>query len=148
MTLLIAAAPCRCMLIPNFLNPNPPMTSKRKAPTGQSSGSLSDFFQNFVIAWKLMRDGRVSPLLRFGVPILALVYVLFPIDVIPDVIPGLGQLDDIGIVLLALQMLVQFVSPDIVDDYRSGVGQARDDAASEASQDDDDVVEADYRVVE
>ncbi len=95
-----------------------------------------------------MRDSRVSPLVRFGVPILALVYVLFPIDVIPDVIPGLGQIDDIGVVLLALQMLVQFVSSDIVDDYRSGVGQAGDDAASKASQDDDDVVEADYRVVE
>ncbi|NOX62111.1 MAG: DUF1232 domain-containing protein [Chloroflexi bacterium] len=123
------------------------MSSKQKTTTGRTSGSPAEFFQNFVIAWKLMRDGRVNPLLRFGIPLLALIYVLFPIDVIPDIIPGLGQIDDIGVILLALQMLVQFVSPDIVDGYRSDARPSRDDAATGQSKD-DDVVDADYRVVE
>lgn len=95
-----------------------------------------------------MRDGRVNPFLRFGIPILALIYVLFPIDVIPDMIPGLGQIDDLGIVILLFQMLVKLASPDIVGDYRSDVGQTQDGASRAQHKDDDDVVDADYHVVE
>lgn len=42
-------------------------------------------------------------------PALALVYIISPLDVLPDWIPGIGALDDIGILALALPLLMKEV---------------------------------------
>lgn len=41
-----------------------------------------------------------------AIAIAALLYVVSPIDAIPDIIPGLGLIDDAGIVGLAIKMLM------------------------------------------
>lgn len=53
----------------------------------------------------LMRDSRVSRLDRLFV-IGALAYVISPLDFIPDFIPFFGEVDDIFLVILALQRLL------------------------------------------
>lgn len=55
-------------------------------------------------AVKLVQEaqkGSLKSLRSIVYYILALVYILSPVDFIPDAIPGLGQLDD-GAVLLAV----------------------------------------------
>ena len=51
-----------------------------------------------------------------AVAIAALLYVVSPIDAIPDVIPVLGLTDDVGIVSLAIKLLMDEIkkreSPD------------------------------------
>jgi uncharacterized membrane protein YkvA (DUF1232 family) len=54
------------------------------------------------LALRLLREPRV-PVLAKGVPVLALAYILSPLDFLPDVFPLLGQLDDLGIAVIALQ---------------------------------------------
>ena len=49
------------------------------------------------LAWHLFRDPRVPTLAKF-IPVLALLYVLLPIDIIPDWLPVIGGVDDIAIV--------------------------------------------------
>lgn len=43
------------------------------------------------------------------VPALALVYVLSPIDIIPDFVPFVGALDDLAILAFAIPMLMKEV---------------------------------------
>ncbi|MCO6451359.1 MAG: DUF1232 domain-containing protein [Caldilineales bacterium] len=119
------------------------MSNNPKTGSADHSSLLKDLFDNMGLAWSLIRDKRVSPWLRFGVPALAMAYVLFPVDLLPDVFPGLGQIDDLAAIVLALQFIVKTVSPEIVDEYRTRKGKQAGPAG-----DDGDYVDGAYRVVE
>jgi uncharacterized membrane protein YkvA (DUF1232 family) len=62
---------------------------------------------------RLMTDRRVPCLPRLIVPLLAL-YLLSPIDLIPDFIPVIGQLDDLLVVLAAAWAFTKLAPPGIV----------------------------------
>jgi uncharacterized membrane protein YkvA (DUF1232 family) len=69
------------------------------------------------LTWKLYRDPRVSPLLKRAISIGAIAYVLSPVDVIPDILLGAGQLDDIGLLaglVLVLSRLLVAAAPEAV----------------------------------
>jgi len=67
------------------------------------------------LAWHLFRDPRVPTLAKF-IPALALLYVLMPIDIIPDWIPFIGGVDDIAIASGAITLFIRVCNPDIVDE--------------------------------
>lgn len=67
-----------------------------------------------------MRDPRV-PIWTKAVPVLALLYVISPIDFLPDLVPGLGQLDDIGIALAAMRLFESLAPADVVGEIRGRV---------------------------
>lgn len=78
---------------------------------------IRGFVTQLSLTWHLMRDPRV-PLWTKIVPIAALLYIVSPFDFIPDVIPGLGQLDDLGILLISMR-LMESISPEmVVAEYR------------------------------
>ncbi len=58
------------------------------------------------LAFRLLREPRV-PMLRKAVPLLAALYVISPLDFMPDFFPVLGQLDDLGIAVLGLEMFLR-----------------------------------------
>lgn len=67
----------------------------------------------------LLRDPRVSSADK---AILAgtIIYVIAPIDVIPDFIPFVGQIDDSYLVAVALLRLLNRASRDVVMEHWSG----------------------------
>ena len=67
----------------------------------------------------LMRDSRVSRVDRFIV-LGAVAYVLMPLDFVPDIIPFLGQVDDVFLVMTALQRLVERSDEDVLLDHWTG----------------------------
>jgi uncharacterized membrane protein YkvA (DUF1232 family) len=71
-----------------------------------------------------MREPEVSTLLK-AVPILAALYVVSPLDFIPDVLPIVGQLDDLGILLLALEAFVKLSPSRIVAYHQSAIEERR-----------------------
>ena len=70
----------------------------------------------------MIRDPRVPPYVK-AVPFLLLLYLVSPIDIIPDVIPVLGYLDDVVITLLAFMLILKLTSVRVVEDL---IQQARE----------------------
>ncbi len=92
----------------------------------RSPGFWMNLFNSFRIAWRLLWDNRV-PISAKVVPLLTILYVLSPIDLIPDMIPGLGQLDDLAIVLLGIRLFIAVSPKDIVSRIRTEIeGQPPD----------------------
>ena len=58
------------------------------------------------VVWGLVRDPR-TPLGLKGMLVAALVYVVVPVDLIPDFIPILGTADDLTVLLLVLDLFIQ-----------------------------------------
>src|SRR5689334_13790751 len=63
--------------------------------------------------WRLFRDRRVSVLPK-ALLVLTLVYVVSPLDLIPDFIPGIGEVDDLVVVLSGLWLFVRLCPPEVV----------------------------------
>jgi len=68
------------------------------------------------VAWRLWRDPRVPLRARLILPAAAL-YLAMPIDIIPDFIPVLGQLDDVLVVVLALGLFLRLTPRDVMSEH-------------------------------
>ncbi|MBI5930001.1 MAG: DUF1232 domain-containing protein [Chloroflexi bacterium] len=73
--------------------------------------------ENLRLAWRLFWDREVG-LPNKLIPLLAVLYVLSPIDIIPDLIPVLGVTDDVGVFILALDFFIRSAPDGIVRYHR------------------------------
>lgn len=102
------------------------------------------------LAWRLYRDPRVASKLMTAVPLLTMIYVLSPVDLLPDLLLGLGQVDDIGMIGLALLFVTRVVPmlapSDVLEEHLAAMGlrdDTRDAGQGTVSR---PVVEAEFRV--
>lgn len=72
------------------------------------------------LSWRLLNDERV-PVTPKLIPVAIVVYLLSPIDIIPDFILGLGQIDDVFIVLMGLRWFTQMAPAEIVSEHRAAL---------------------------
>lgn len=122
-------------------------------PTSERAGLLTQLFEQFGLAARLYLDGRVPTLNKLLLPLLVLAYLIFPVDLLPDFIPGLGQLDDLAIILVAIRLFVMLAPKDVVTQYRnhdtaadmptSAAGGSADWTQTNANS---NVVDATYRI--
>ena len=104
-------------------------------------GMLAQFVRTLQLVWRLLNDARVPGLSKLIIPA-AILYVLSPIDLVPDLMLGLGQLDDIGIMTLAVALFVELCPRPIVEEHRRAIAAERASTAA-----DDNVIEGSYRQV-
>jgi uncharacterized membrane protein YkvA (DUF1232 family) len=71
------------------------------------------------LLWRLARDPRVPPRAKATLFFLA-GYLISPIDVIPDFLPGIGQVDDIVVVAFALDQMLNRVPEEVVLEHWDG----------------------------
>ncbi len=73
----------------------------------------------FLLAIRLMFDSRVAGSTKAALGG-GLLYIVSPIDLIPDFIPVLGQLEDIALGLILTDMMVNRLDPRVISDYWRG----------------------------
>ena len=89
------------------------------------------------LVFALMRDRRVPLAAKLILPA-AVVYVVLPIDILPDIIPVLGQIDDLVMLVVALVVFLMSVPRRVLMEHL-GVGSG-DEAP------DGKVIDGAYRV--
>lgn len=71
------------------------------------------------LLYRLTRDPRVPARSKATLFILG-GYLASPIDIIPDFIPGIGQLDDIAIIAFVLDQMLNRIPEEIVREHWEG----------------------------
>jgi len=77
------------------------------------------------LVWALARDERVPVRQKLVLAGIA-AYLVLPIDVIPDFVPLIGQLDDLAILVFGLDWFIKNAPPEVVDDHLARIAR-RDD---------------------
>ena len=69
------------------------------------------------LIWKLLTDSRVPFWIRIALP-LALIYVISPIDILPDFIPVMGRVDDIIAIVAGIMILLKLAPKKVVNQHK------------------------------
>ncbi len=107
--------------------------TKSKSKSKSTLKNLLTFLPNMVkLLGRLLTDRRV-PTIDKALFAAAIVYVIVPLDFIPDVFPFIGQVDDLYLVALTLLRLINHTDETVVRENWSGVGDIVSLANSAAS---------------
>jgi uncharacterized membrane protein YkvA (DUF1232 family) len=128
----------------------PSPASGRKQSAGnlrETAGFVGGLIHQVRLVWRLLRDGRVPSLVKL-IPVVGLIYLLSPIDLVPDLmLPGIGEVDDLVILLLALKTFVDLAPQGIVGEHLDDLlGRGRPARPAEGAA--GDVIDAQYHVLE
>lgn len=85
--------------------------------------------------------------MKAAVPAVAGIYLAFPIDLIPDFILGFGQIDDLGVLGLAIfaltKILPKIAPREVIDEHLAEMRGGRRGASN-----DDQVIDTTFTVVD
>jgi uncharacterized membrane protein YkvA (DUF1232 family) len=123
--------------------------------TVRDSGFWKEFWYQVRLVWYLLRDPEVPMYIKV-VPLIALIYVLIPTDLIPDVFPVMGQLDDITALLVGGKVFIEMAPNHVVKKYldalhaHTAVGSVDDGTDDNTSVEIEDaiVIEGDFEAIE
>jgi uncharacterized membrane protein YkvA (DUF1232 family) len=101
----------------------PPEVDVSRAPrTGAKRtvmGTITELPNFLRLLYGLITDKRVNAVDKLVVAG-AIAYILLPVDIIPDFIPFLGEVDDVFLLIMALQRLIANAGRAIVQAYWPG----------------------------
>jgi uncharacterized membrane protein YkvA (DUF1232 family) len=86
---------------------------------------LGQLWRTGRLAWRLARDARV-PLTAKLVLGATLLYIISPIDVIPDWFPIVGQADDLMALLAGLNLFLRACPRWVVEEHEDAIDGRRD----------------------
>lgn len=78
------------------------------------------------LGWRLMRDPRV-PRRHRAVLLAAVGYVVSPVDLIPDPLPIIGEVDDLLVITAGVAWILRVAPRDVVDGHLAELGITRPD---------------------
>ena len=91
------------------------------------------------LLYRLIFDKRVSAKLKL-IPVLAILYVLLPGDILSDALPILGRVDDIFLLVSGIILFLVMVPKDIIRDHLRN--------RSKSSLDNDDIQERKEKIID
>jgi len=93
--------------------------NEKKQARGFLQGALL-LIPNFLkLLYRLLKDSRV-PAAEKALLVGAIVYVISPLDFIPDVIPFVGQIDDLYLIALVIIRMLSRTSDDVIEQHWEG----------------------------
>ena len=113
------------------------MADKKNIMIPPQGGVVRDFILRVKLILRLVGDKRVNPWLKL-IPVAGLVYLVSPIDLIPDIVfPVIGELDDAAVLWITNYFFVELCPPEIVREHVKAL------SANMGLKDDDNIVDAD-----
>ena len=103
------------------------MTPAKSTTWADRARALNVLFHlpNFLrLYWRLLRDGRVSVWPK-ALLVGALAYVVLPFDLIPDMIPFVGEVDDVVVLLVAARWFLAWCPPAVVREHAAAIDARR-----------------------
>jgi hypothetical protein len=100
-------------------------------------GVFGDLALRVKLILRLMKDGRVSPLLKI-LPIGSLLYFL-----IPDLL--IGPVDDMAVIWLGGFLFVELCPPEVVREHAQALAHIIPEGWYESIESDDNVIEGEFR---
>ncbi len=107
---------------------------------------LKEAWLSFRLALALLWDKRVSTAAKLIIPALWLLYLISPVDLIPDVLPVIGQVDDLAVLLLGVRMFIALAPDEVVREHWEKIVGAR--AGKEGQQPSQETIEGEWRIIE
>ena len=80
---------------------------------------LSRLVSDLILVIRLMFDRRVSTTAKL-IPLILVLYIISPIDLIPDMFVPLGIVDDLTLFVIGLQLFIHSAPRAVVQEYRQG----------------------------
>ncbi|MEP6789641.1 MAG: YkvA family protein [Acidobacteriota bacterium] len=106
-------------------NNKEPKTKLKRREKSALKGRMRNFLMflpnMMMLMGRLLKDARV-PIAEKALFAAAIVYVISPLDFIPDVFPFIGQVDDLYVVALVLLRLVNRTDESVVREHWTGGG--------------------------
>lgn len=114
----------------------------------QSANWLAEILRQARLIWRLWQDPRVPLWLKI-IPPATLIYLFLPIDLLPDLFLGLGQLDDLVVILLGMRLFVALTPKEVVRQHLAELaGRWRVEKPPQPSPRSPEVIEGQYRVID
>lgn len=110
------------------------IAGKRKDP-----GFFREVWQQARLVYYLLRDPEVPFYLKL-VPFVAVLYLLWPVDFLPDVFIGLGQLDDLTALLVGAKVFIEMTPPHVVARYMEQIRVSDGFAATKDAEVDEKII--------
>lgn len=127
------------------------MTPKKQAKSpDETAGFLADLIRQMRLLWRLLNDPRVPAWVKM-IPAVALLYLILPIDLIADPLLGLGQLDDLAVILVGIKLFHDLSPSAVVREHEADLAGKSSPwrvVEDESALDQPPTIDAEYRVVD
>ena len=93
---------------------------KTQEPAAADARTFSFWQESWLqarLVWRLLRDPVVPFYLKL-IPAAAVLYLFMPLDLLPDALLGLGQIDDLGLLLIGAKVFIEMVPDYLVEEHR------------------------------
>lgn len=100
------------------------MVKPSTADPKDRAGLLLGTIRQVQLWWRLLWDSRVPAWVKL-IPLVAALYILFPLDLIMDPILGLGQLDDLAILVIGMEVFVRMSPAGVVEEIWQDIQMGR-----------------------
>ena len=94
---------------------SPPEQTWGRRGAGALKNQIGRFFKQFRVLRRALKHPQVPWYAKAGVGC-AVLYVLSPIQIIPNFIPVIGQMDDVLAITLAIKLLRRSVPPHVLEE--------------------------------